>query len=465
MEQIGFRMQNQGRLLDIIDRAYAGPPCDERDFDLKHVAGGVARVVKEYEIRFDPTQLIQQDDAMIDRLFEAALDFLEKCGVYNTSTSRRMIFTRREIEEYLASAPSAAVIGEGRDARTEVHRSVEDPRPPIIIGSPVGTPLSEDMYVPIMQSYIQEPIVDTTTPGTLDSTYGREPRTQSPYEVVAAWQEVDLIFDAARRAGRPGMSIGCVQMAISEIGHLSAISRGGYRPVDWHMIAMFSEMKINNGLLIKVAHSVRQDGIIQSFYNPILGGLGGGEEGIAVLMVAGLVAMQLMYMAATHSTAPVTPNIPADSVPQLLRSASAAHSALATFSPLMTDLMVSPLAGPGTETLLYETVAVATVGTVSGVARLMGPRSATGVHLNHCTGLESRFMGEVGHAVAGMSREQAEGIVQQAVAKYEPELTGKPFGKPFEELYDVTKVRPNAEWLGIYDKVKEEVAGWGVNFK
>jgi methylamine--corrinoid protein Co-methyltransferase len=376
-----------------------------------------------------------------------------------------MLFTHREIEEYVASAPSAAVIGEGRDARTEVHRSIEDSRPPIIIGSPIGSPLSEDMYVPIMQSYIQEPIVDTTTPGTLDSTYGREPRTQSPYEVVAAWQEVELIFSAARRAGRPGMSIGCVQMAISEIGHLSAISRGGYRPVDWHSIAMFSEMKINNGLLIKVAHSVRQDGVIQSFYNPILGGLGGGEEGIAVLIVAGLMAMQIMYMAATHSSAPVTPLIPADTVPQLLRSMSAAHTALARFTPMMTDLPISPLAGPGTETLLYETVAAATIGTVCGAARLMGPRSATGVHLNHCTGLEARLMGEVGHAAAGMSREQAEGIVQKAVAEYEPELTGKPFGKPFEELYDVTKVRPNAEWLAMYDKVKESVASWGLDFK
>jgi methylamine--corrinoid protein Co-methyltransferase len=321
------------------------------------------------------------------------------------------------------------------------------------------------MYVPIMQSYIQEPIVDTTTPGTLDSTYGREPRTQSPYEVVAAWQEVDLIFSAARRAGRPGMSIGCVQMAISEIGHLSAISRGGYRPVDWHSIAMFSEMKVNNGLLIKVAHSVRTDGIIQSFYNPILGGLGGGEEGVAVLIVAGLMAMQIMYSATTHSSAPVTPLIPADTVPQLLRSMGAAHTALSRFTPLMTDMPTSPLAGPGTETLLYETLAVATIGTVCGAARLMGPRSATGVHLNHCTGLEARWMGEVGHATAGMSREDAEVIVQKAVAMYEPELDGKPFGKPFEELYDVTKVRPNAEWLGIYDKVKENVAGWGVNFK
>jgi hypothetical protein len=130
----------------------------------------------------------------------------------------------------------------------------------------------------------------------------------------------------------------------------------------------------------------------------------------------------------------------------------------------MTDLPISPLAGPGTETLLYECVAAATIGAVCGASRLMGPRSATGVHLNHCTGLESRFMGEIGHATAGMDREEAEGIVQKAVAEYESELTGKPFGRPFEELYDVTKLRPNAEWLATYDRVKDQVAGWGVDF-
>jgi methylamine--corrinoid protein Co-methyltransferase len=316
-----------------------------------------------------------------------------------------------------------------------------------------------------MQSYIQEPIVDTVTVGCLDTTYGREARTQSPLEVMACWEEVDLIFEAARRAGRPGMAFGCVSMAISEVGHLSAISRGGYRPVDWHMIAMFSEMKVNNGLLIKVAHSVRQDGIIQSFYNPILGGLGGGEEGIAVLIVSGLVAMQLMYMAATHSSAPVTPLIPADTVPQLLRSMSAAHTALSMHTHLMTDLPISPLAGPGTETLLYEVVAAATVAAACGASRVMGPRSATGVHLNHCSGLESRLMGEVGHAAAGISRQEAAGIVQKAVAEYEPALTGKPFGKSFEELYDVTTLHPHAEWLAMYDKVKQRVSGWGLTFK
>ena len=459
-------MKNTSRLMDIIDRAYNGPPCDERDFDMNYVARGVARVVKAYDITFDKTKIIQQDDPMIDRLWEAALDFLEECGVYNTSTSRRMTFTRLEIEEFLKHTPTEVTIGEGTDARLQVRRDVEDERPPIIIGGPIGTPLSEELYLPIMQSYIQEPLVDTVTTGTLETTMGREPRTRSPLEVIAAWQEVELLFAAARRAGRPGMGFGAVQMAISEIGHLTAINQGGgYRPTDWQMIAMISEMKTNSDLLIKTAHSVMTNGVLHSFYNPILGGYGGGEEGLAVLITAGVTAMQLIYMATTHCTAPVSPTISADTIPQILRAVSAGVTALSRHTPLMVDVMTSSVAGPGTAMLLHETLAISTMATVCGAARLMGPRSAMGIHLNHVTGLESRFKGEVGHAAAGLSRERADEILQKVVAQYEPYLNDGPVGQPFDALYDVATVRPNADWLDIYARVKEQAAEWGLAFK
>lgn len=458
-------MHNTSRLLDIIDRAYHGPVGDEKEFDLKVVADGVAAITKKYDLKFDKARIIQQDDELNDRLWQAGLDFFEQSGVYCTSTSRRIMFTRREIEEALKWAPAAVVIGEGREARTERHRRVEDEQPPIVIGGPIGTPLTEAMYIPIMQSYIQEPIVDTVTSGTLETTYGRRPRTRSPLEVLAAWQEVELLFSAARRAGRPGMAFGAVQMAISDIGHLTAISRNGYRPTDWAMIAMISELKTNAELLNKLAHSVRQDQIIHSFYNPILGGLGGGEEGLAVLIVGGIIAMQMIYMAATHCTAPTTPSLPIASVPQVLRPISAAIAAISRNSTLMTDVMTQPIAGPGTDILLYECLATATVATVCGVSRLMGPRSATGIHTNHCTGLESRFNGEVGHAATRLSRAEADEIVKKAVEVYKPHLQSKPFGRRFEELYDPVTVKPGDEWLAIYDRVKAQAAEWGMPFK
>src|SRR4030065_695264 len=220
------------RFLDVIDRTYRGLLVDEEEFDLKYVAGGVQRVLKKYSIKFNKDNIIQQDDALIDRAFEAGLDFLIECGVYNRSTGRLIKFSREEMFEVLQSAPSEITIGEGTDARVYRTRKVEDPTPPQVSGGPIGTPLSENQYVAIMQSYWQEPILDLIVPGTLATTYGRQLRSKSPLEIAASWQEVYLGNEAAKRAGRQGVSRMCGEMSISDIGHLSSISRGGFKPTE-----------------------------------------------------------------------------------------------------------------------------------------------------------------------------------------------------------------------------------------
>ena len=85
-----------------------------------------------------------------------------------------------------------------------------------------------------------------------------------------------------------------------------------------------------------------------------------------------------------------------------------------------------------------------------------------GVGENHCTGLETRFNGKVAHAAAGLSREQADEIVQKAIAQYQPVMDQKPVGIAFSEAYDLENMQPKPEWMDIYNKVKEEVGGWGL---
>ena len=458
-------MKNMGRLQDIIDRSIKGPPCEEKEFDLKYVADGVANVVKKYAIQFDKDRIIQLDDEMIDRVWQAAIDFIEYCGIYNTSTARRITFSRREVEERIKWSPAEVPIGTGADARLAVHRAVEDPRPPLIFNGPIGTQLREDLYITITQSYIQEPITDSMAPGALATCNGRQIRSKSPMEIIASWREVDLMFTALRQAGRPGMAVGVLQMSPSDIGYLSAIGRGGYRPTDRHTIAMVGEMKTNNELLNKTVHSVRQGGVILGFYNPIFGGLGGGEEGLAVLIAAGQIGVSLINMATMQSTCPTHPFLFNDTAPQILRPVSVSTAALARNSPLLPTVMTSPVGGPGTEVLLYECVAMATTATVCGAANLLGVRSAVGIVPNHVSGLEGRFNGEIGHAAAGLSREAANEIVEKAVGEYKPHMDSKPVGQPFWEVYDPLTIQPTAEWLATYDKVKEQAAGWGLPFK
>lgn len=458
-------MRNTGRLIDILDRMENGPFTDEKEFDKKFIAANTKKLVKEFDLKFDGENLVNTDDEMADRCFQAGLKLATEAGVYCTSNGRRLTWSEREILDTIKWAPASVVIGAGRDAHTEYRRDVEDPRRPTIICGPIGTPMSEELFVPVMQSYIQEPITDTVIAGTLAAVYGREPRTKSPWEILAGWREFDLMIDAARRAGREGIAIGCVQNASSDIPELSASSYGGYRPTDWHHVALVSELKTNYELLNKLTHTIRTDAIVHSFCNPIYGGYAGGAEGVAVVTVAGLILLQMLYMTTTHSQCPTHPFFMSDTAPEILWSISLSCQALSRNTPFMLDVLTSPIGGPCTNTVLYEAAAIATTATVSGAARLMGVRSTCGKYPAHTTGLEARFNGEVGYAAAGMSREQANEIVKQIVPKYKELLGTEPKGKPFDQAYDLRTLRPTSEWLGIYEAVKEELTGLGLPFK
>ena len=107
----------------------------------------------------------------------------------------------------------------------------------------------------------------------------------------------------------------------------------------------------------------------------------------------------------------------------------------------------------------------AIVITVSG-GHLKGPASADGLHPN-CSGLEARWMGEVGQAVTRqhMNQVEANSLVNKLIDKYAhvfdlPE--GNP-GKPFEQAYDPETIQPRREWVNMYEEVREEVQAMGLN--
>src|SRR4030042_6744978 len=99
----------------------------------------------------------------------------------------------------------------------------------------------------------------------------------------------------------------------------------------------------------------------------------------------------------------------------MMQATSLSLQALARNCHLMTNMTVSPVAGPRTKTLLYECAAFTTLCTVSGISRILGPRSACGTVQDHFSGLEARFNGQVAHAAALLDREQADEIVQRAL--------------------------------------------------
>lgn len=457
-------MRNSTRLLDILDRIESGPIIEESQWDMFMVPDEISRLQAEFEIDLAALgdTLVPSDDALADRLFAAGLALAERLGVYCVTTSRQLKFSQAEILAALAVAPTEVTIGEGSDRHTERKRRVEDPTPPTIKGGGVGTPIPEELYLAVHQAYAQEPLVDAMINCTLERVYGREIRSRSPWEVLGGWHEVELTKAACRRAGRPGLALGCVENAVSELAELSATSYGGFSPFDWHHIAMISEFKTDYGALIKLAHLVRTGSVIHAFYNTIYGGSAGGREGMAVAIVAGCILLQMVYMTNTHSVSPAHPFYGNDTTPEIIQAISLAQQALARNCRLLTDVVITPVGGPGTKTLLYEAAAMAIMATASGSCGLIGPRSAAGIHAGHVSGLEARWTAEVAHAAAGISRREADALVRQLVERYKPALTQRPIGQPFPDVYDLITLKPRPEWQAMYEEVKAEVRQMGL---
>jgi methylamine--corrinoid protein Co-methyltransferase len=253
-----------------------------------------------------------------------------------------------------------------------------------------------------------------------------------------------------------------VIMSMSDRGQLSTVNPAGLRSTDMHTFGIVSELKTNFDILNKLTHSIRMGGIIDPYANPIYGGLGGGIEGQSVLITAAMIALNVVFMATCCGSSPTHPFHFNDTGKELLQASSVAFQALARNCHLMTNLTITPVGGPGTKTLLYETVAFTVMSTVSGCSRILGPRSATGAVAGHFSGLEARFSGEVMHAAAKLNREQSEQIVQRAYACYADQLDQQPYGQPFQEVYDLKTLQPKKEWLAIYDEVRNEVINWGL---
>ena len=458
-------MKSHTRLLTVLDRMDNGPVMEEKDFD-KLLSKTVKKLIRKYELCcYNGEDAILTDDDMADRFFQAGLELACTTGVYCTDTHTQMLFSEEEIRQALRWAPDTVTYGSGLDKCTIIHRTPESPIIPKICGGGFGSPIPEEWFSAVMESYAKEPVVDTIVGCNFFTTHGRTPKTRSPWEVLLAWREIELIKSAAQRAGRPGIGIGCVENAVSEIGELSGSSYGGFPQEDWHHTCFVSELKTSYGLLIKVAHLVKTGCTIHSFYNSILGGYAGNAAGVAICSVAGIIMECVVNMATTFSICPTHPFYNCDTAPELIWAASVVQQAMSRNTHLLTTVMTSPVSGPCTESLLYECASMATAATVSGASRIDGVRSAVGVEVLHVTGLEVRFNGEIAHAAAGVSRKDANEMIKEFQKHYVPVLDKKPIGKSFLECYDPIKIEPTQEWLDIYHKVKEDVERIGLKMK
>jgi methylamine--corrinoid protein Co-methyltransferase len=435
----------------------------EADFE-RVVVQRVQELVRQYGLRFDRQTPIPADRDLADRLYQAGLDLFVELGAYNMSTQRRIIFSRGEVEQAVAETPAAVMLGMGKDAILMSRRGEKNDVPCVVQSGPTGTPCSERYHPLILQSCAQEPLIDCLGAGSVSTYMDASIIPGTPLEILGVQRDACAAREATRRAGRPGMHINDVASPLTCAGKMATIHpEWGLRPSDGLLVSQMVELKTNYDQLSRAAHLQSVGVHIVDLMTPLVGGLGGGAPGTAVIAVACHLLGVLLYKPSYHIHGHM----------HLLESTSTDRMglwiyamsglALARNTPILTTSAIYTQAGLGTEQVFWEIAAGAVAATVGGMHH-NGVGATGGASEDHTSGLEQRFFAQVAHASLGMSLQEANELVLGLLDRYEStHMQGAPAGKPFSEIYNTDSLEPTEEWQAHYFKVCCELQSMGLD--
>ena len=455
------------QILDVMEKALNGKPMSESDYQLKLFAPKVQEKVREHKIKYDPNNPIPSDNSMADELFEAGMELLLDVGAYCTSSGRVIAYTESEIKNALKEAPSKLHFGEGRDRKSLVKRNIEDKTPPwCLLGAGGGACSSDRSFLTLVEGYAEIPETNAITTPAITRVGGMRVRPASPLEVLAAMRNAVLAREACNRVGRQGIPImNSLATAESDIALAAALHpKFGMRPSDGYMICCMDPMKVDFARLNKVTVALSLGGSIGMCFGPLLGGYAGGPEGTAVSNVAHHMMGILTYQSSWLLPFTIHLRYVASSPRDMLWVISSMGQAISRNTHLLSLNLNYTTAGPCTPMCLYETSASVTAAVVSGLS-IESLGVATNKHEDRTTPVEPRISAEVGHAVAGMKRSDANELVKKLLSKYESKLNAPPLGKSLYECWDADARKPSKEYKAVIRDYKKEMARLGLQLK
>jgi methylamine--corrinoid protein Co-methyltransferase len=307
-------------------------------------------------------------------------------------------------------------------------------------------------------------MVDCLGAGSVSTYFGERIMPGTPLEILGARRDAVVAREAIRMAGRPGMHINDVALPLTCAGKMAALDQEtGLRACDGILISQMINVKTDFDQLSRVAHLYNTDGIRVGLMHPLIGGVGGGAEGSAVVAIACVLLSIVIYDADYHMFSPghLKHSNNVDPVGAWLNAVCGQALARNTQSVMLNDIFA--VSGPGTKEVLYEAAVGAIVGTISGF-NIQGVGTASGFNADVVTGLEARFVAEISRAVIkqGMSREAASEFIPGLQKKFMHAMENPNRGLPFPEVYDEETVEPKEFWLEMYQEVKEEISRLGL---
>ena len=178
--------------LEVFRRSQTGRRFSEMEFDLAFDRE-LKDTVKKYGITYDPENPIPSNDQMADNLFQAGLEFYERIGTYCVDSQRVIKFTREEILEALATAPTNPVFGEGKDAKPLLVRPPESDLPPWCFIGAVGAACTDEYLLStLVEGYGRIPLADSITTPSIQKFNGMTVLANTPLEILACIRTVEL---------------------------------------------------------------------------------------------------------------------------------------------------------------------------------------------------------------------------------------------------------------------------------
>ena len=449
-------------LLEACDRAQKGPELPVEVFDLDNVYATLKRLVEKYDIRYDPETLVPSDDALADKIFDAALDFFVECGVYFQDTHRVIRFTREEVLEAVAAYNGDCHFGEGKEARVFRSRKPDSStRPWCHVGSGIVAS-SEEIAYQIVRGNASIKAADSMSVNALDHIDGRAIIAGQPTEILGAIRSLKVARQACLHAGRPGLPIinGIATAGSATATIAAAAPQFVLRPSDCIIVGSLAEFKTNREMMAKAVWCLSSGYNVVLASAPMLGGYAGGPEGTAILNTAYVFFGMLLYQCNYYLSLPLHINYSCSTTRDVIWATAASSQAISRNTTMPTLTLGYNAGGPMTESFYYEAAAFVAASIASGVST-QTPHPAKATLPDYVTPMEMRVTTDIALACAGMTRKEASGIVGALVAKYEDGLATASVGKSYTECFNIRTGTPTDEYAVFVEKIKAELSDVG----
>ncbi len=435
------------------------------DFMLTTVYAGLQTMAERFSIRYDPVNPVSCDDALADRLFEGALAFLGRTGVYLEDFNQVVPLERRELLDALEiDTGRVTLCGQGDEQSLLSRRRPDDGELPWLHLGAGCLASSEQTITDLVAGFARIQGGNSVSVPSLGWVDGLQVVGGSPLEMEACIRSVTAARKGLNQAGRPGMPIlNLVSSSTTAAGTIAASHPDfGLTPADGWLIDILCEMKVNFESLNRLAFVQKIGGNVGSTAVPILGGYAGGPEGTALTMTASALLGSFLFQGDYHLTLPIHFQHGCNSVRQCLWAMSASGRAISRNMNTPVIGLGFAAAGPCTEMYFHEAAATILAQVPSGYAGIETPHPAKAALLDGITPVEAGFTVDFVRAVKGMSGREANTLALRLLEAYESDLKNAPQGSPCSRCYDFQAWRPAEDYLRVYESVQQSFQELGV---